>query len=439
MKIIQKNYKNKYLDNFVIIIISLIPLFLILGPFLPDLSISICAILFFIYLKKDNFFFDKNKKIFSIFFFIFYFAIIISSLVSKDLQSIFKSIAIIRFFLFTLLFWHILEKYKLRVLKMIFKICFIVSIFLIADSFIQFFTGSNILGYSMLVNTRVSSFFGDELILGSYIFRILCLLVGLKFIFSFNKNKSILFYFFLFLLFVIIFLSGERTALFFSILYISLFVLLKSGNLKYYILMTFLTIILSLYSFSKFHGGPKSRIFDSTFYQINFRIKLDEYFIPYVFKIDPARKVYIFSEQHETLYKTALNIYKDNRYFGIGIKKFREICKNKKYFINNFSCNTHPHNYYIQFLVETGGFVFALFFLSYLALTIFVICLFIKKFIFKTYLINNLSLSMILYYFVFLFPLVPSGSFFNNWISITFFYPLAILMWSFKNNDLKDI
>ena len=27
----------------------------------------------------------------------------------------------------------------------------------------------------------------------------------------------------------------------------------------------------------------------------------------------------------------------------------------------------------------------------------------------------------------------------NNWISITFFYPMAILMWSFKNNDLKDI
>ena len=106
--------------------------------------------------------------------------------------------------------------------------------------------------------------------------------------------------------------------------------------------MTFLTIILSLYSLSKFHGGPKSRIFDSTFYQINFRIKLDENFIPYLFKIDPTRKVYIFSEQHETLYKTALNIYKDNRYFGIGIKKFREICKNKKYFINNFSCNTYP-------------------------------------------------------------------------------------------------
>ena len=105
---------------------------------------------------------------------------------------------------------------------MIFKICFIVSIFLIADSFIQFFTGSNSLGYSLQLKTRVSSFFGDELILGSYIFRILCLLVGLKLIFSFNKNKSILFYFFLFLLFVIVFYVVKEQHYFFNLIYISI-------------------------------------------------------------------------------------------------------------------------------------------------------------------------------------------------------------------------
>ena len=52
-------------------------------------------------------------------------------------------------------------------------------------------------------------------------------------------------------------------------------------------------------------------------------------FIPYLFKIDPTRKfVYLVNSMGSI---QTLNIYKDNRYFGIGIKKF-ESCKNKKYY-----------------------------------------------------------------------------------------------------------
>ena len=209
----------------------------------------------------------------------------------------------------------------------------------------------------MEVDTRVSSFFGDELILGSYLFRILCLIVGLKLIFESNLKKNILYYLFLLLFLAVIFLSGERTALFLTIFYLILFAMLKSGNKKYFLILFFVFLILSIYSLSKFGGDPKNRIFDSTFNQFNYRIKINENFKFHTYKVDPNKKVYIFSEQHETLYRTALNIFKDNKYFGIGIKNFREVCEDKKYFKNNFSCNTHPHNYYIQFLVETGIFV----------------------------------------------------------------------------------
>ena len=147
MSIIKKNLKYLSIDSFAIFIIALIPALLITGPFLPDLLISICALLFFFYLKKDKFAFDKKKKHFTVFFTFFYFFVIVSSLYSLDVESIFKSLAIIRFFLFTLVFWHILEKYELKVLKKLFKICLISTIILIADSFLQFLTGTNILGY----------------------------------------------------------------------------------------------------------------------------------------------------------------------------------------------------------------------------------------------------------------------------------------------------
>ena len=439
MEIIKKSLININLDSVIIFVILLIPIFLITGAFLPDLSITFCAFLFFFYLKKDKFIFDKKKKYFTIFFSIFYFFAIVSSLHSQDIESIFKSLAIIRFYLFTLLFWHILEKYKLKVLKKLFKICVISTVILIADSFLQIITGTNILGYSMQVNTRVSSLFGDELILGSYLFRILCLLIALNFFFLFNIKKIIFFSIFIILTLIIIFLSGERAALFLSILYLFLIPLIKSKNSKKFILTFYSVLILSIIIIFNSDNEPKTRIINSTFNQFNFNLGINENLKIEVGKIDPNKKVYIFSEEHETLYRTAIKIFEDNKLFGVGIKNFREACKDVKYFISNFSCNTHPHNYYIQFLAETGIIIFLFFFFVYISLTVFLIYILIKKLLKRNHEFNNLNLSLILYYFVFLFPFLPSGSFFNNWLSITFFYPMAILMWSFKNNDLKDI
>ena len=59
------NSKEKHLyHTFSAILFSLIPLFLVTGPFLADLSISLINILFLVYcLKKKNFsFFKKESK-----------------------------------------------------------------------------------------------------------------------------------------------------------------------------------------------------------------------------------------------------------------------------------------------------------------------------------------------------------------------------------------
>ena len=74
--------------NIPVILFSLIPLFLITGPFLSDLAISLICILFLIYcLKKKNFTYFKNK--FFYFFLILWFYLIINSfLKNTNLDSL---------------------------------------------------------------------------------------------------------------------------------------------------------------------------------------------------------------------------------------------------------------------------------------------------------------------------------------------------------------
>ena len=62
---------------------------------------------------------------------------------------------------------------------------------LILDGFYQFYNGENILGWK-LIDTRISSFFKDELILGSYLsrmFPIFFALCILNFDFFFKIKK----------------------------------------------------------------------------------------------------------------------------------------------------------------------------------------------------------------------------------------------------------
>ena len=74
-----------YFIKFSSILYYLLPVLLITGPFLPDLSLSIISIFFlFITIKKKNFFIYNN--LFFKIFIIFYFYIVLTSLFSENLK-----------------------------------------------------------------------------------------------------------------------------------------------------------------------------------------------------------------------------------------------------------------------------------------------------------------------------------------------------------------
>ena len=64
-------------------------------------------------------------------------------------------------------------------------VLFATILVVLIDAYIQYFTGYNIIGYPLAPGPRVSSFFNDELILGSYLSRSFPIFFGLMIFFPF--------------------------------------------------------------------------------------------------------------------------------------------------------------------------------------------------------------------------------------------------------------
>ena len=192
-------------------IIILMPVLLISGPFLSDLGVSIVSILFLINSKKNNLVKYYKNYYFKIFI-LFWLILILSSLLSENtLISLKNSLFYFRFGIFSLCVWYLLDT-KILKIKYIFISILICFTSLIIDGYAQYIFGKNLFGYELYDKYRVSSFFGSELILGSYLARFFPILFGL-FIYLDKPNKNKLMLFALTIIFILseglIFLSAK--------------------------------------------------------------------------------------------------------------------------------------------------------------------------------------------------------------------------------------
>jgi O-antigen ligase len=219
----------------------------------------------------------------------------------------------------------------------------------------------------------------------------------------------------------LIFLSGDRTAFFFINLS-AIFVILFSQKLFKLRLITLISSILLLTIISFINPTAKERVFDQTISQMNLDSKN-------LNKNKEINSVYIFSREHTHHYITALKMFLDNKVLGVGVKNFRNFCNDEKYRISEVSCSTHPHNTYIQILSETGivGFLFLLTILIYFCKYI------LKHFILKfkgKYYFNDFEICILSGIAIYLWPIVPTGNIFNNWLNIAMILNFPFLIWS---------
>ncbi len=409
-----KSTKEKFIFyNFPIILFSLIPLFLITGPFLSDLSISLISLLFLIYcFKEKNFNYFKNKYFY--FFLIFWAYLVFNTLVNNfNIDSLKISLFYFRYGIFVIALVALLN-FDYKFIKYFFYCILICFIVLITHGFYEYFF--------VETNSRVSSFFGDEKILGSYLSRLWPIFFGLSIILF--KQKKKIFYLFI-LIFILsealIFLSGDRTA-FFYINLSAVFVILFAQNVRKLRLFTLLSSILLVIFISLINPTAKERVIDQTISEMNL---IDE-------KKEEHEGIYIFSKAHTHHYISAYRMFLDNKVLGVGVKNFRYFCSDKKYEISNLSCATHPHNTYVQILAETGiiGFLFLITLLFYFIKLIFKHLLF--RFNGKTY-FNDFEICILSGIAIYLWPFVPTGNVFSNWLNIALILNLPFLIWSRKS------
>ena len=209
----------KYLENFIIFSIITIPFFLITGSFLPDLLLSISSIFFLVLTFKLRLWVTFYNNLFSKIFFLFCLLILLRSLFSENITlSLQSSLFYFRFGLFSLAVYYLTSK-KTQFLKLLFYILIIIYLFLFLDSFSQFLFGKNIsesiIGYTYenKQNFRITSFFGKDEVLGSYISRLFPLVIYLYFkleVFKVDKHYILISIITLFS-FLTVLISGERT------------------------------------------------------------------------------------------------------------------------------------------------------------------------------------------------------------------------------------
>ena len=412
---------NSTQENFIFFIIpvalfSLIPFFLITGPFLSDLSVSLISILFLIYcLKRNNFSYFNHK--FFYFFLIFWAYLVVNSLINNfNLDSFKISFFYFRYGVFVIAIVALLDTDN-RFVKYFFYCIFICFLALVLDGFYQYFVGVNIFGWHSSI--RISSFFADEKILGSYLSRLWPIFFGLSILIFKKKNKAFYLFISIFILSeVLIFISGDRSA-FFYINLSAIFVILFSNRLFKLRLITLGSSILLIIFISFINPVAKERMLDLTIKQFK---GAEE-------RLPNEKEIFIFSRTHTHHYISAFKMFSDNKVLGVGVKNFRNFCNDEKYKISRDSCSTHPHSTYIQILTETGivGFLFLLTVLIYF-------CKYILKHLilkFKgKYYFNDFEICILSGIAIYLWPIVPTGNIFNNWLNIAMILNFPFLIWS---------
>ena len=242
------------ITNYIVLVIPL----LISGPFLPDLFVSISSLIFLFYVFKNKHFSYFNNKPLLIFFIFCVYAIFCSLISENILLSLESSLFYFRIGIFACLIWYCIDRDR-KILNYFYYILLISFSVLVVDGYIQFISGKNILGYQTVYGVHVSSFFNDELILGSYLSRLFPLLFALFLIK--DKAKYELYYVgILFILVdVLIYISAERTAFVFLNLS-TIFMIILINKYQKFRLIIFLISLVAVFLLTYFNDNLHQRM-----------------------------------------------------------------------------------------------------------------------------------------------------------------------------------
>ena len=401
-------------------------------------------IFFFIIYSIFFFYFNKikiNITILDYFIILFFLSCTLSSFLNFDqigkfniagqefnleISSFIKSIFNFRFVLLYIIVKNIFDKHlvNFKVLSVISLIC---TVLLSIDIFLQHLNGLDIFNNAPF-DGRYNGFFEHEAIAGGYIQKFS--LISIFFLFILKKNffyKSFIIIFFINILGLGILLTLDRMP--YLIFFFSIFILLIV--LKNYRIQLFSSLILAIFLFLIFFNNYK--IVKNRYLSLAGELELVK--ITKLFQknisINSASLNNVNKEDDNLkgdylkIYNASLHIFLENPFLGTGLKSFLYECKKLQNNNKNFTCSTHPHNIYLEILVNQG-------ILGLLLFLIFIVILINKSYsktIFSQVTIEKKILTIFFFAILIseLIPIRSYGSIFSTANGVAFWFLLSII------------
>jgi O-antigen ligase len=392
--------------SFYELILLLFPLCLVIGSFWVNLFLILSSLIFIYELIKKNFY-DQLKLNWIYFYIIFIIYNIVNSFfATNSIGSLQSSFSQIRFLLFSLFIFFCISNTKN--IQIILKIWLSLVLLIAVDVIYQYLFLKNIFGIP-IDGSRPSGVFGEELVVGAFITYISIPIISYFFKEFNNQNyiKKFLYVLLYLFLFVTVALTGERLA-FIIFLGSSLIIFFLNTSFKKFIILSltsFLLLILIYFNSSSFNN----RVKDFNNIILNF-----------------------YDSSYGRLWESSYLLFDKNKIFGVGLKNYRVDCDSqidpRPESIPQF-CSSHPHNFFLEILSETGLVGFSIFFIFF-----FYLIFYLKNRIrylksdlnFKKY--SSLLYGNILILLIYVWPLKTSGSFFTTWNGSFFWLNLGIAL-----------
>ena len=416
MKIQNLSFYLKY-EN---LLLALLPFSIILGNLVLNLNIIFIILLYFYFNLKNIFSIKILKKFNFLLIFLILFLVLNASFSENLFLTLKGQLGLIKhLILYSALCYFFLKDDN--TLKMFISILTIVILFTLFDTFWQFLFTKDLFGYYLIEShgNRLSGPFGDELIAGGYLLRFSIFSIFLVPLF-YKKIPARLLYFiipFLVCTFIAgIILSGNRMPLIMYVFTLLLIIIFQKQTRKY--LIVFMATSLIVFSITyKFNLKVKNN-FDNFYYQISKMVEL-------IYTKDFYNEK---APDHLKEFASFYNTWKMNKYIGGGIKNFWYYCAVEQTLRKNSLtvCNTHPHNYYLEIITETG----LLGLIVFLAILIQILLItFYKKYFTNSSLQNNNVLIPFIFLFLCeIFPLKSTGSIFTTNNATYLFLLISILI-----------
>ncbi len=418
--LIKKENSNNFIEYFGVFLLSIYPVSFFFGTGVLNITIILLDIILVIELLKKN-----NLKFFNcipFYSFIIFWLILLINLFffSIDLiNSAPRTIGFIRFIFFIFVIKYFFNIYNQKYKKIILGSWTIIFLTTALDLLYEFFFGNNFLGFVSYMPGRLAGFFNDELIMGHYFYGfILIILTFLYQYFGNLKSKKIvklnlkfkyqnLIYFFIFLFLLISMLIGERANFIKTLIIVFIFMfLLNREQIKKKIIIFFSLCILFFIVIFNYQG-----------YKVRFVGQLISPFLK-----DPVN--YISSSGYWDHYVAGMDVFKNNKIFGVGLKNYRIYIKDKNY----KNPSIHPHQNHIEILSEIG-------LIGYFSLLILFVLNIYNSIKLGNFSQNLFKLSGLLFLLTSFLPLLPSGSFFTSHAATIFWMNFSFILFVKKTID----